>query len=111
MPQPIRTQVVLTICKIDPVVRNAEAMLRASRKLLGDRLTFSLVRSTFFKQFWWAALGCCCACASDLSTQLQQGGGGVGCGEGARAGTPRGRRRARPSPCTRLCICLTGAAA
>jgi len=45
-------QAVLTICKVDPVVRNAESLLRASRKYLGDRITFAAVRNTFFKQFW-----------------------------------------------------------
>jgi hypothetical protein len=49
---PPSMQVVLTVCKFDPLVRNADALLRTSRRVLGDRITFAAVRSTFFKQFW-----------------------------------------------------------
>lgn len=42
----------LSLCKIDPLVRNSEKLLRASRRYLGDKLTFAAVRHTFFKQFW-----------------------------------------------------------
>jgi hypothetical protein len=45
-------QVVLSVCKIDPLVRNADTLLRTARRYLGDKITLGAVRQTFFKQFW-----------------------------------------------------------
>lgn len=43
--------VVLKACSITPLVKNAEALVRASRRVLGDGFTFGLMRHTFMKQF------------------------------------------------------------
>ena len=45
-------QAVLSLCKLDPLVRNADALLRMGRRVFGDTVTFGAVRHTFFKQFW-----------------------------------------------------------
>lgn len=42
---------VLQACSITPLVKNAEALVRASRRVLGDGFTFGLMRHTFMKQF------------------------------------------------------------
>jgi hypothetical protein len=41
----------LQACSITPLVKNAEALVRTSRRVLGDGLTFGLMRHTFMKQF------------------------------------------------------------
>jgi hypothetical protein len=41
----------LQACSITPLVRNAEALVRTSRRVLGDGFTFGLMRHTFMKQF------------------------------------------------------------
>ena len=41
----------LQACSITPLVKNAEALVRASRRVLGDGFTFGLMRHTFMKQF------------------------------------------------------------
>ena len=47
----LRSYVVFKVCLIRPLVVNAEKLLRISRKVLGDGITDSLLRSTFFGHF------------------------------------------------------------
>lgn len=41
----------LQACSITPLVRNADILVKASRKCLGDTVTFGVMRQTFMKQF------------------------------------------------------------
>jgi proline dehydrogenase len=50
-PELLRAYLVLRLCLVKPLVRNAEPLLRLSRRLLGDRLTDALVGKTFFAHF------------------------------------------------------------
>lgn len=43
--------VLLQTCSITPLVRNADALVKASRRFLGDTITFGVMRHTFMKQF------------------------------------------------------------
>eukprot|EP00878_Enallax_costatus_P012186 GHUV01012726.1.p1 GENE.GHUV01012726.1~~GHUV01012726.1.p1 ORF type:complete len:543 (+),score=186.85 GHUV01012726.1:393-2021(+) len=47
----MRMYAVLKTCSITPLVRNADALVKASRKILGDNATFGVMRHTFMKQF------------------------------------------------------------
>eukprot|EP00882_Tetradesmus_deserticola_P024043 GHRQ01026260.1.p1 GENE.GHRQ01026260.1~~GHRQ01026260.1.p1 ORF type:complete len:281 (+),score=138.48 GHRQ01026260.1:73-843(+) len=47
----LRMYVVLKACSITPLVKNAEALVRTSRRVLGDAFTFGVMRHTFMKQF------------------------------------------------------------
>jgi proline dehydrogenase len=42
---------VLKACSITPLVRNADTLVKVSRRFLGDALTFGVMRQTFMKQF------------------------------------------------------------
>jgi hypothetical protein len=54
---------VLQACSITPLVKNAEALVRTSRRVLGDGLTFGLMRHTFMKQFCAGRGGVVCCCS------------------------------------------------
>jgi len=47
----LRAYVVLRLCMFEPLVRNADDLLRLSRRFLGDRLTDAVVERTFFAHF------------------------------------------------------------
>lgn len=47
----IRALLVFKACNIQPFVQHAQTMLDLSRKVLGDRLTYAVVKNTFFKHF------------------------------------------------------------
>ncbi|KAF8071105.1 hypothetical protein HT031_001187 [Scenedesmus sp. PABB004] len=47
----LRMYGVLQVCSITPLVRNADALVRASRRVLGDAVTFGVMRHTFMAQF------------------------------------------------------------
>ncbi|KAL4451694.1 hypothetical protein ABPG75_007356 [Micractinium tetrahymenae] len=47
----LRQLLVFQACKIRPLVTNADALLGWSKRVLGDRLTYGLIRPTFYKQF------------------------------------------------------------
>jgi proline dehydrogenase len=47
----IRAFIVLKICGIQPLVANAEKLLKLSYKMLGKTITEAVVRSTFFSHF------------------------------------------------------------
>ena len=47
----LRAWAVLTACRIRPLVAHADGLLRAGRRLLGDRAVDALLRSTFFAHF------------------------------------------------------------
>ncbi|GLC39131.1 hypothetical protein PLESTB_001509300 [Pleodorina starrii] len=49
--QLLRAYGVLRVCGFKPLVRNSEALLDTSRRLLGSRATDALVKSTFFAHF------------------------------------------------------------
>lgn len=50
-PELLRAYLVLRLCMVKPLVRNAEALLSLSRRVLGDRLTDAVVGRTFFAHF------------------------------------------------------------
>ena len=45
------TFTVFRACGIGPLVRNADTLLKLSKRVLGSSITGSLVKATFFKQF------------------------------------------------------------
>ncbi len=47
----MRSLLVFKACQVGPLVRNADALLRLSKRVLGTRLTNALLRPTFYKQF------------------------------------------------------------
>jgi proline dehydrogenase len=47
----IRAFIVLRICGIQPLVANAEKLLKLSYRVLGETITEAVVRSTFFSHF------------------------------------------------------------
>lgn len=47
----MRMYLVLKACSINPLVKNADALVRSSRRVLGDGITFGVMRHTFMKQF------------------------------------------------------------
>lgn len=50
-PSLLRAWVVLTACRIRPLVSHADGLLKTSRRVLGDRATDALLRSSFFAHF------------------------------------------------------------
>lgn len=42
---------IVQVCSITPLVRHADTLVKISRKLLGDTITFGVMRHTFMKQF------------------------------------------------------------
>jgi len=50
-PDLLRAYLVLMTCTLQPLVANASGLISASRRLLGDKITFSVIRGTFFAQF------------------------------------------------------------
>eukprot|EP00877_Chromochloris_zofingiensis_P000884 jgi/Chrzof1/10797/Cz05g12130.t1 len=47
----LRAYLVLKACSVNALVRNAGSLVNTSRSILGDRITFAVIRHTFFKQF------------------------------------------------------------
>lgn len=72
----------LSACTFAPLVTHADALVKLSKRVLGDALTFSLVKHTFFAHF--------CAGAWAPGMLLDRGRQQWGClrGRGAGAGQP-----------------------
>jgi proline dehydrogenase len=49
--QLLRAYAVLKACSYPGLVKHADKLLATSRRLLGDSITFGIVRQTFFKHF------------------------------------------------------------
>lgn len=47
----VRSLLVFKACKIGPLVRNADSLLRLSKRVFGSTLTNFVLRNTFYKQF------------------------------------------------------------
>lgn len=47
----IRSLLVFKLCQIGPLVRNADTLLRLSKRILGTTVTNALLVPTFYKQF------------------------------------------------------------
>ncbi|KAL4433468.1 hypothetical protein ABPG77_010321 [Micractinium sp. CCAP 211/92] len=47
----LRQLMVFQACKIRPLVTNADALLAWSKRVLGEKLVYGLIRPTFYKQF------------------------------------------------------------
>lgn len=60
--QLLRAYVVLKACSFPGLVKHADKLLATSRRLLGDTITFGIVRQTFFKHF------CAGACLHQASS-------------------------------------------
>ena len=62
MTELVQSLVVFQLCQFQPLVQHGEKLLAVTRKILGDKMTDSLVRHTFFPQF----------CGGETNSQVVQ---------------------------------------